>query len=90
MSLKRETSGAMEQRDDGNVRHPHSRSAILRRRIMGAFVLVLSVLVLTMYAYYRSTYLGSTDWLVFWGYELIIGVVFIIGVVRVLRKTPKL
>ena len=42
MSLKRETPEPIEQRDTGNVRHPHSRSAILRKRILAFFLLMRS------------------------------------------------
>lgn len=88
MSLKRETPEPIEQRDDRNIRHPHSRSAILRKRIMSAFALVLMALMLTIYAYYRSTYLGSTDWRSLWFYEVIIGVWLVFAVVYVIRKGP--
>ena len=86
MPLKPETSDPIEQHDDGNVSRPHSRGAILSKRVIGALVLVLSVLMLTMYAYARSTYLGSTDWLIFCGYELIIVIGVIVGVVPGLKK----
>ncbi len=90
MSLKRETPEPIGQRDAGNVRHPRLSSAILRKRIMGVFLIVLSVLVLTAYAYYWSTYLGSTHWLSFWVREGMISVLLVFGIVEVLRKTPKL
>lgn len=73
-----------------SVKHPRLRSAILRKRITAVFALVLCTLVLTMYVYSRSTYLGSTDWRWFWVGEVIVGVVFVYGIVQVLTKTPKL
>ena len=72
----------------GKIRHTRLRSAVLRKRVMSAFALVLMALMLTIYAYYRSTYLGSTDWRSFWFYEVIIGVLLVFGIVQVLRKGP--
>jgi hypothetical protein len=89
MSLKQETPGPTEPRDDGNIRHSHSRSAILRKRIMAAFTLVLIALMLTIYAYYRTTYERSAgDWRGFWVYTVIAGVWLVFAVVQVLRKGP--
>jgi hypothetical protein len=90
MSLEPETPGPIEQGDAGNVKHPRLSSAILQKRIMGFFLIVLSILVLTAYAYYWSTYLGSTHWRSFWVREGMIGVLLIFGIVEVLRKPPKL
>lgn len=90
MSLKRETTEPIEQRDVGNVRHSHSRSAILRKRIFGVFLLVLSTLTLAMYVYKRSTYLGSTDWRWFWVGEVIVGVLLVSVIVQVFKKKPNL
>lgn len=90
MNLKRETAEPIEQRDAGNVRHSHSRSVILRKRIFGVFLLVLSTLTLAMYVYYRSRYLGSTDWRWFWVGEVIVGFLLVSVIVQVFRKKPKL
>ena len=90
MSLKRETEEPIEQRDAENVRRSHSRSAVLRKRIFGFFLLVLSALTLGMYVYYRSTYLGSTDWRWFWVGEVIVGCLLVSVIVQLLRKKPKL
>jgi hypothetical protein len=91
MSFKRETPEPIEQRDAGNIRHPRSSSAILRKRIMGVFVIVLTALMLTAYVYYRSTYQrNADDWTWFWVGEVIVGVWLVFGIVQVLRKTPKL
>jgi hypothetical protein len=76
----------IEQRDAGNVRHPRSSSAILRKRILEVFLLVLSTLLLTAYVYHRSTYLGRTDWAWFWVGEVIVGILVVVGIVQVLRK----
>ena len=85
------TPDPIEQRDAGNAGHPRSSSANLQKRIMRVFVLVLSLLGLTMYAYVRSTFLGETDWRVFWGYEAVIPVSLVFGiVVQALKKRPKL
>jgi hypothetical protein len=51
---------------------------------------VLCTLMLTPYAYYRSTYQGSTHWVSFWFREVIIGVLLIYGIVEFIRKAPKL
>ena len=91
MSLKRETPEPIEQRDAGNVGHPRSSSTILRKRIMGVFVIVLTALMLAAYVYYRCAYQRSAgDWRWFWVGEVIVGVLVVVGIVRVLRKTPKL
>jgi hypothetical protein len=79
----------IEQRDAGDVTHPHSRSAILRNRILAAFVLVLCALMMTMYFYHRSAYLRSAgDWRLFWIGEVFIGGWLVFAVVQVLRKGP--
>jgi hypothetical protein len=89
MSLKRETPEPIEHRDAGNVRHPHSRGAILRKRILAVFLAVLCALMLTMYFYYRSAYLRSAgDWRWFWVGEVFIGVWLVFAVVQVFRKRP--
>jgi hypothetical protein len=87
MSLKLGAPEPIEQRDAGNVRDPHSRSAILRKRVFAVFVLVLCALMLTMYFYCRSAYLGSAwDWRRFWVAEVFIGVWLVFAVAQVLRK----
>ena len=79
----------IEQRDTGNVTHPHSRSAIFRKRIMSAFVLVLTAMMLATYVYHRSAYLRSAgDWRWFWVGEVFISVWLVFAVVQVLRKGP--
>ena len=89
MSLKRETPEPIEQRDAGNVGHPRLRSAILRKRILAIFLVVLCALMLTMYVYYRSAYLRSAgDWRWFWVGEVIVAVWLVFGMVQVLRKGP--
>jgi hypothetical protein len=89
MSLKRETSEPIEQRNAGNVRDSRSHSAILRKRILAVFFVVLCALMLTMYVYYRSAYLRSAgDWRWFWVGEGIVGVWLVFGIVQVLRKGP--
>jgi FtsH-binding integral membrane protein len=91
MSLKREIPEPIAQREDRNVRHPQSRRAILRKRILAVFLLVLCALILTMCVYYRSAYLRSAgDWSSFWVGEVIVGVWFVCGIVYVFRKIPKL
>ena len=89
MSLKQETPEPIGQRDAGNVRHPRLRSAILRKRILAFFLIVLCALMLTMYFYHRSAYLRSAgDWRLFWVGEVFIGVWLVFAVVQVLRKGP--
>lgn len=89
MTLKRETSEALEQRDVGNGRDAHSHGAILRRRIMAVLLAVLCALIITIYFYHRSAYLRSAgDWRWFWVGEVFIGVWFIFAVVKVFRKGP--
>lgn len=89
MNLDRETQEQIEQRDPGNVRQPHSRSAILRKRILAVFLAVLCALMSTMYFYYRSKYLRSAgDWRLFWVGEVFIGVWLVFAVVKVLEKGP--
>lgn len=85
MSTKTQT-GLTEEPELGNVRHSRSRSAMLRKRIGGLFLLVLSTLMLAISVYYRSTYLGSTDWGWFWVGESIVGVLLVFVIVQVLRK----
>ena len=84
------TGHKIEQRDAENVRHPQSRSATLRKPIKMVLLVVLGALMLAAYAYQRSTYLGSTHWRLFWGYEMIFGVAIILGVVRTRKKRQKL
>ena len=55
---------------------------------MGISLLVLSVLMLTGYAHYRSTYMGRTDWPLFWGREAMIGVLIVFVIAQFLRKAP--
>jgi hypothetical protein len=85
MSVKRETPEPIGQHDAARLR---LRSAILRKRIASACALVLIALLLTIYAYYRSTYLGSTHWPGFWVYTVFIGGWLVFAVVQVLRKGP--
>jgi uncharacterized membrane protein YeaQ/YmgE (transglycosylase-associated protein family) len=87
MNLKRETQGAIEQSDAGQPRSP---SSILRKRVIGVLLLVLGALVLTGYAYYWSTFTGSTHWLSFWAREVIVGALVVIIIVQALRKRSKL
>jgi len=86
MSVKQATREPIEQPDAGNVRDPHSRRAILRKRILSVFLLVLCALMSTAYFYSRSTYLGSTDWPWFWVGEVIVGGLLVFAVVRAFRK----
>jgi hypothetical protein len=89
MSFKRETPEPIEQRDAGNVRRPHLRGVILRKRILAAFALVLLALMNTMYLYHRSAYLrNNRDWRWFWVGEVFTGVWLVFAVVQVLRKGP--
>ena len=89
MSAKRETQEPIEQRDAGNVRQPHARTAISRRRIMATLALVLLALMNTLYLYHRSAYLrNSSDWRLFWIGEVFTGVWLVFGVVQILRKGP--
>ena len=84
------TPEPIEQSDARNVSHSDSRSAILRKRILAVFLLVLCALMLTMRDYYRSAYLrGAGDWRWFWVGEVIVGVWLVVGIVHVLRKKPK-
>lgn len=79
----------IEQPDAGNVTHPHSASAILRKRIMSAGALVLLALMSTGYFYHRSAYLRNNgDWRLFWIGEVFIAGWLIFGVVHVLKKGP--
>jgi hypothetical protein len=80
--FKRDTPEPIEQRDFGNVRHPHSRSAILRKRILAALALVLMVLIFTIHNYHRS----AGDWRWFWVGEVFIAVWLAFVIVQVLRK----
>jgi hypothetical protein len=89
MSLKRETPEPIEQHDAGNVRLADSHSAILRKRIVAAFALVLLALMNTMYLYHRSAYLRNNgDWSLFWIGAVFNGVLLVFGVVQILRKGP--
>jgi hypothetical protein len=89
MSLKRETPEPIAQRDAGNVGDPRLRTAILRKRILALFLIVLCALMLTTYFYRRSAYLRSAgDWHLFWVGEVFIGVWVVVAVVQVLRKGP--
>jgi hypothetical protein len=90
MRLKREIPEPIEQRDAENVSRQSSSGAILRKRISWGFRLVVSTLLLTAYVYHRSTYLGRTDWHWFWLGEAIVGVLVVVGIVQILRKTQKL
>jgi hypothetical protein len=90
MSFKRKIPEPIEQRDAGNVRHPRSSSTVLRKRITGVFIVVLTALIFAAYVYYRSTYLRrNNDWTWFWVGEVIVGVFLVFGIVQVLRDTPK-
>ena len=87
--VMRHTLEPLEQRDAGIDAHPHSRSVIVRKYIVAAFVLVLSALMLTAYFYYRSAYLRRAgNWSLFWIGEVIIGVWLVFAVVHILRKGP--
>jgi hypothetical protein len=89
MSLKRETPETIEQRDAGNVRPPFVSEAILRKRILAAFAVVLLALMNTMYLYHRSAYLRNNgDWRWFWFGEIFTCGWLIFGIVQVLRKGP--
>jgi hypothetical protein len=89
VSLKRETPESIEQREAGNVKHPRLTSAVLRKRIMAAFALVLIALMLTAYIYHRSAYLrNASDWRLFWIGEVFIAGWLVFCVVQVLRKGP--
>jgi hypothetical protein len=89
MSLTPEAPEPIEQREDGNTSAPRSRSAIVRKRIMAAFILVLFALMNTIYLYERSAYLRSHgDWSWFWIGEAFIGIWLVYGVVQLLRKGP--
>jgi hypothetical protein len=89
MSLERETPEPIEQRGAGKVKHPLLSSDILQKRIMAAFALVATALMLTIYVYYRSAYLRSAgDWRLFWVGEVIVGVWLVFAVVQVLRNGP--
>lgn len=90
MNLRRETLESSEQGDVGNVGHPSSSAAISRKRIIGVFLLVFGVLMLTASAYYWSTYSGRTHWMSFWTSEVIAGVLVGYLIVQVLRKKPRL
>ena len=90
MSLERETSEPIEQRNPGNVGHPHSHSATLRKRIMAALALVLMVLMFTIHNFHRSGHLRSAgDWRWFWVGEVVMAVWLVFVVVQALRKGPK-
>jgi hypothetical protein len=79
MNLKRDTP--IEQRDAGDIRHFHSRSAILRKRILAALALVLMVLMFTIHNYHRS----AGDWRWFWVGEVPIAALLVFVVVQVRR-----
>lgn len=82
MNLKRDTPEPIEQRDAGKVKHPNSRGAILRKRILAALALVLMVLMFAIHNYHRS----AGDWRWFWVGEVFIPVWLVFAVVQVLRK----
>jgi hypothetical protein len=89
MSVKRETPEPIGQRDAENVGHPRLRSPILRKRILAFFIIVLTALMLTIYAYYRTAYERSAgDWRGFWVYTVLLGGWLVFVVVQVLRKGP--
>jgi hypothetical protein len=86
MSFKRETPEPIEQRDEGKVRHPR---AMLRKRILAIFLIVVSGALMSVCVYYQSAYQRSASELSwFWVGEVIVGVLVISGIVRVLRKGP--
>ncbi len=68
---------------------PRSCSTALRKRVMVVLSLVLTTLMLTAYAHYRSTFFGRTHWALFWEYEVFLGAWFIYAVVKVFREAPK-
>ena len=75
------------EQTDGNVRHPDSHSATLRKRIKGIVGVVLIALVYSTYRYYRSAYLRNAgDWSSFWVGEAFVGVYLVFAVAQVLRK----
>jgi hypothetical protein len=87
MSLKRETSEPTEQRDAGNIKHPHSHSTILRKRILAALALFLMVLMFAIHNYHRSMSLrGAVDWRWFWVGEVFIAVWLVFVIAQVIRK----
>ena len=89
MSVKRETEEPIEQPDDGNLGHPHSHSAALRKRILAFFLIVLCALMSGIYVYYQSAYLRRAgDWRWFWVGEVFTGAWLIFAVVQGLRKGP--
>jgi len=65
-------------------------SAILRKRILRVFIVVLSALMYAASVYYQSTYLRTAgEWRGFWVGEAMVGVYLVVGIVRVLRQAPK-
>lgn len=84
MGRQKETSGPVEQHD----RHQPSFSPIGRRRILAVSILIVGAMVLTVLFFYGSTYLGSTDWPLFWVGEMIVGIWLAHRIVLVLRKGP--
>jgi hypothetical protein len=89
MSVKRETPEPIGQCDAENIGHPRLRNAILRKRIMAAFALVLIALMNSIYLYYRSAYeRRAGDWRLFWVGEVFTGGWLVFSVVQVLRKGP--
>lgn len=69
--------------------YPRSHSTILRKRVMALVVLTLTGSASTALSYYQCTYLGSTDWRGFFGYEMIITAYVVFGMVHIMRKTPR-
>ena len=83
---EREKWGTPSVHDAGRSAPP---AAILRKRIIGVFIIVLTALMLAAYVYCRSGYLRrGNDWTWFWVGEAIVGVLLVLAVVQVLRKGP--
>lgn len=89
MKRKGEVPEPVEQCKTGNVRNARLSGTALRRRIVGVFVIVFSILILTAYNYFHSRHLGKIYWGWFWGREVTLGVVLVFGIVKSLRKAPK-
>jgi hypothetical protein len=65
-------------------------SAILRKRILGILLVVLTALMFTAYVYYRSTFSRRYgDWRWFWVGEAMAGAWLVVGITLILTQAPK-
>jgi hypothetical protein len=93
MIPKRETPEAIEERGTTtSTKYARfSGRAIGKRKVFEALALVLIGLILNIYAFYEGKWVvGTPIWGGFWVFTIFIWVWVIVGIVRVLRKDPRI